>query len=765
MKNISKLKLITTVLSATVLILTLAGCTGMAGGKSQEKNQQAVEKSYTVSGKILFDGTTGARAATTSFALPDSYDYVIKAEKFVKQLTDGIDVWDEDNPVMGTVTAEAGTLSYSIKLYKTGKWKIVFGIVETDNPGTVIAILKEKIININYDYKLYDETDKPLDNVNLEIKPSYSGIKKDDNDEVYYETSNVKLTVSKDQFEEGSDDNIEKVIWSWQCMNMINDSQSNTMTEDEFDWIEVVNNWIYSQDPVEKYFENDETTVIFEFDDVPACSFKVALSFVTAGGKYLQIYQDVNVFKNFVTDTWYGQDDYLEQNENGQYNLVVTPDLLKNAGERFVLYNYDNQDFNYFTTNDLALVNKDIQSSIYHEVLNATDFCFGSAGCVYFLYSIPEQELGKWQISSNTYVFTEPFSVTSTMPVPSLIAYDQGYNNLYALNYNNNIITIYEVNDLKDSTKFNTYQFTIKATDDFYGFDLKDFTVFSDVVYFAFEKDFKPNDAISSWYTDIALVSTDLSNYIPGGEPIINNLQTKDSTYPVTKKYNYHVNITDMLYQDHKLYLLINDDSPSNTNLIYSRGAVYMYSLIDGSENSSGMAESTISTIKTGFTSSETSDDIFYRRYNFDDNEDFSAGIPFVHVFKNAGIQLNAPYSDSGSIDTTHLAGPQKFVAIKPKKLVIADSGLAFYKDDDDVTKYKEVNRVVYVDIETLSLSGSVDVDVKLLSNYNVPKLNIMGTLDDTTISCYKWETSAGNEHFYPSDLPEKIYAHFIKEN
>lgn len=758
MKNISKLKLITTVLSATVLILTLAGCTGMAGGKSQEKNQQAVEKSYTVSGKILFDGTTGARAATTSFALPDSYDYVIKAEKFVKQLTDGIDVWDEDNPVMGTVTAEAGTLSYSIKLYKTGKWKIVFGIVETDNPGTVIAILKEKIINIGDDYKLYDETDKPLDNVNLEIKPSYSGIKKDDNDEVYYETSNVKLTVSKDQFEEGSDDNIEKVIWSWQCMNMINDSQSNTMTQDEFDWIEVVNNWIYSQDPVEKYFENDETTVIFEFDDVPACSFKVALSFVTAGGKYLQIYQDVNVFKNFVTDTWYGQDDYFEQNENGQYNLVVTPDLLKNAGERFVLYNYDNQDFNYFTTNDLALVNKDIQSSIYHEVLNATDFCFGSAGCVYFLYSIPEQELGKWQISSNTYVFTEPFSVTSTMPVPSLIAYDQGFKKLYALNYNNNIITIYEVNDLKDSTKFNTYQFTIKATDDFYGFDLKDFTVFSDVVYFAFEKDFKPNDAISSWYTDIALVSTDLSNYIPGGEPIINNLQTKDSTYPVTKKYNYHVNITDMLYQDHKLYLLINDESSPDYNLIYSRGEVYMYSLIDGSEKSSGMAASSINTIKTGFTSSATSDAIFY--ISREDEHDLSTGIPAVHEFKNAGIQLFAPYNELH----TRLSGPQKFVAIKPKKLVITDAGIALYTDDDGVTKYKEVNRVVYVDIETLSLSGSVDVDLQLLKAYYEPKISILGNLEDS-ISCFKWYSSGTEAYFYSDTATGNIYAHLIKGN
>jgi len=50
-------------------------------------------------------------------------------------------------------------------------------------------------------------------------------------------------------------------------------------------------------------------------------------------------------------------------------------------------------------------------------------------------------------------------------------------------------------------------------------------------------------------------------------------------------------------------------------------------------------------------------------------------------------------------LDKTGFVGPAKIIGIKPKKLVIADDGYAFYTDSD-MLYYKNVNRVVTIDLE-----------------------------------------------------------------
>ena len=54
--------------------------------------------------------------------------------------------------------------------------------------------------------------------------------------------------------------------------------------------------------------------------------------------------------------------------------------------------------------------------------------------------------------------------------------------------------------------------------------------------------------------------------------------------------------------------------------------------------------------------------------------------------------------------------GPTRFIAVKPKKLVIADEGLAFYTDNE-LLRYKNVNRVVYVDLENFAVEKIVTLD------------------------------------------------------
>lgn len=61
--------------------------------------------------------------------------------------------------------------------------------------------------------------------------------------------------------------------------------------------------------------------------------------------------------------------------------------------------------------------------------------------------------------------------------------------------------------------------------------------------------------------------------------------------------------------------------------------------------------------------------------------------------------------------------GPQKFIAIKPKKLVIADDGLFFYKDDDDC-KYKNINQVIIVEEKT-NTSTSYTLNTSQVITFN----------------------------------------------
>ena len=61
--------------------------------------------------------------------------------------------------------------------------------------------------------------------------------------------------------------------------------------------------------------------------------------------------------------------------------------------------------------------------------------------------------------------------------------------------------------------------------------------------------------------------------------------------------------------------------------------------------------------------------------------------------------------------------GPQKFVALKPKKLLIADDGLAVYVDVDNFWCYKNVNRIVTVDLEEFAITEAAETDVSFTNN------------------------------------------------
>ena len=164
--------------------------------------------------------------------------------------------------------------------------------------------------------------------------------------------------------------------------------------------------------------------------------------------------------------------------------------------------------------------------------------------------------------------------------------------------------------------------------------------------------------------------------------------------------------ITDMLYQDGRLYLLYKEafswsGSPSPTT-IGNRGAVIEVNLFDGSVRN------------TDLTTSELSNTEYKLQGYYNDSlmyTDEECTIPFIpseEILMNSNVEYpKICFPNEGE---KSFYGPTRFIAVKPKKLVIADEGLAFYTDNE-LLRYKNVNRVVYVDLENFAVEKIVTLD------------------------------------------------------
>nr|MCR4632009.1 hypothetical protein [Treponema sp.] len=174
--------------------------------------------------------------------------------------------------------------------------------------------------------------------------------------------------------------------------------------------------------------------------------------------------------------------------------------------------------------------------------------------------------------------------------------------------------------------------------------------------------------------------------------------------------------ITDMIYQNGCVYILLRDvRTPSyNSSTISeeyplcSRGAVIKYDTVSKETKTIGWTSNALDSSGKYLYGYSTDGSPLYKngqilKVSSSDLE--SAGFSFPNIYSPAN-------SNEG------FYGPVKFIAIKPKKLVIADDGLAFYTDENDAYKYKNVNRVVTVDLDTFTLVGN-DTSAQFERDYN----------------------------------------------
>ena len=216
---------------------------------------------------------------------------------------------------------------------------------------------------------------------------------------------------------------------------------------------------------------------------------------------------------------------------------------------------------------------------------------------------------------------------------------------------------------------------------------------------------------------------------------------------PMIKEYSVNLNdffndalgtpmITDMLYQDGRLYLLYKEafSWPSSATTIGNRGAVIEVNLFDGSVRNTGLTTSALSNTEYKLQG-YYNDSLMYT-----DEECKTPYIPSEEILMNSSVQYpDICFPNEGE---KSFYGPTRFIAVKPKKLVIADEGLAFYTDDE-LLRYKNVNRVVYVDLENFAVEKIVTLDSSVGLSEN--ETSVLTSDSSISVSDYYTENVPGS--------------------
>lgn len=195
--------------------------------------------------------------------------------------------------------------------------------------------------------------------------------------------------------------------------------------------------------------------------------------------------------------------------------------------------------------------------------------------------------------------------------------------------------------------------------------------------------------------------------------------------------------ITDMLYQDGAVYLLLRDFEDGISGRAYmaekglyynSRGALIKCVVSSGATKTIGWTENPQDYSNAGFYTSYKNNGFTYNYFTADCSSsgwkdaskmfkipgNSTRSLPSGALVKDALPKLFSPSSGEAS---KAFYGPQKFVAIKPKQLVIADNGVAFYTDNGGY-RSKRAHRVVTVDLEAFAISGTPDVSATFESAF-----------------------------------------------
>ena len=652
---------------AFLFALIFAGC---AGDVDQPLMYSPDNGTYIVNGCISFGENNAAlsqRTATSSFSV-DGLSWEIRVYKIDEKT---------DSEAYKTFNADSDG-KFSVTLDGKGKYDFM------------ALLMKDEVVCASGHAEL-TILGPVLDQLKITIKPVEAGEGK------------INLEVSLDSSAAEKVNNV-KVYF----MGPVSPETSDDMVK--IDFLNKLMSGIYN-----KTFLVSGGKAQIVYDNFFSGSYLAKLSFDDAAGNTLySCEQVINVYPGFTTDTWYGSSSPVSGGQltvsnsmiNG-YGAEIVPNFDKLLLWKHAEWKDGNEmkgDFYYLIDENSAgsfiaptapsssedpAFNDFVDASVFYTKFMAgdsgSDFTFFDAeGNSYLLLFTSEIGSGIYStkkggifVSDSDLALNEDEVIDFTIDLKNNVAYSLKGGDFDVICRYPNMISSNGANADNEEIKLG------------YG-NINSFVVYDGKAYALF----KENDYIIRVFDTY------------DEEPI----------KPMIKEYSVNLNdffndalgtpmITDMLYQDGRLYLLYKEafswsGSPSPTT-IGNRGAVIEVNLFDGSVRNTGLTTSALS--NTEYKLQGYNNSLMYT-----DSACTTPYIPSEEILTNANVEYpDICFPNEGE---KSFYGPTRFIAVKPKKLVIADEGLTFYTDDE-LLRYKNVNRVVYVDLENFAVEKIVTLD------------------------------------------------------
>lgn len=685
------------IITAAFLVCVFAGCSGINDNKTAGNSKQIL-----LTGTIA---TAGARSATASFELPQGANFRMEAVQGDTQT----DITINDN------------LTFKAVLPCAGKWTICLYIVGGGNFNYYITSKEITVLEGSYYYPMGD----------FEINPTYDG----------YGDIDLKLICESP--------NVKYLLYS-----------AKLCTDTGFE------NSLAESQPIE--FSNYAAAL--KLDRVHANPYEVTFYFCDSMMNVLYSCKEViTVLAGFVTNTWVGKGLHIyEGKENeGELEFRVTMNSINNykgdnvQSSKVLLYNkVEGQGYNFYET-DLDNLTPDLsEGSKTFAYSGSDDFissCYDADG---YYYVITQQDDSATHIGSNNpnfgelddeydvYTFTTPFNIGQYFSIDRKtgIFYSTDRSNSEIIQLTN------EQGDWLDGTEAVNYTFVDEQKNEL-AFEDGLFAIYDGIVYL-------PYESAGSHYMFVADLKT---AFIEGENKYVLAKSYRFPSLPSvslsTGRYDDYV-VTDILYQDDYVYTLLRavDIFPSSLDF-YSTGAIVRFNLFrqDFEYTPYYFADPIVHDDETYV---EVKDDFGHKYYNGNsqssDRQELVLKAKDIQKYdsqQDKNIQLFNLYSPKTTISgeglqlsNTALYGPHKFIAIKPKKLVIADDGIAFYVDADGFYKYKNVNRIVIVDLEKFSCEES---------SFETLETNVEFNFKETNGSKYILARASGS--YWSFNLPQKV--------
>ena len=684
---------------AFLFTLILAGC---AGDVDQPLMYSPDNGTYIVNGCISFGENNAAlsqRTATSSFSV-DGLSWEIRVYKIDEKT---------DSEAYKTFTADSDG-KFSVTLDGKGKYDFM------------ALLMKDEVVCASGHAEL-TIVGPVLDQLKITIKPVEAGEGK------------INLEVSLDSSAAEKVNNL-KVYF----MGPVSPETSDDMIK--IDFLNKLMSGIYN-----KTFSVSGGKAQIVYDNFFSGSYLAKLSFDDAAENTLySCEQVINVYPGFTTDTWYGSSSPVSGGQltvsnsmiNG-YGAEIVPNFDKLLLWKHANWNVDNMngDFYYLVDENSAgsfiaptvpssindptfsdFVSAAVFNTMYIDDGSGSDFTFFDAeGNSYLLLftsqiaSSIDSTKEDWKfVSDSDLALNENEVIDFTIDLKNNVAYSLKGGDFDVICRYPNMISSNGANTDNEEIKLGCG-------------NINSFVVYDGKAYALC----KENDYIIR---------------------VFDTYDEEEEKKPIIKEYSVNLNdsfidalgtpmITDMLYQDGRLYLLYKEafSWPSSATTIGNRGAVIEVNLFDGSVRNTGLTTSALSNTDYKLQG-YYNDSLMYT-----DEECKTPSIPSEEMLMNSNVEYpKICFPNEGE---KSFYGPTRFIAVKPKKLVIADEGLAFYTDDE-LLRYKNVNRVVYVDLENFAVEKIVTLDSSVGLSEN--ETSVLTSESRVSVEEFRYYTKNGSD-------------------